>query len=97
MISAEELVGEEWAEWYRLTPRERWHESEKLWLTYLSLGGSLDPEPDTQSPFFDSAESRAGVADGRAERAALLEKEFKGLRRKRVTRKEGCGKSRSNS
>ena len=66
MISAEELVGEEWAEWYRLTPLERWHESEKLWLTYLSLGGSLDPEPDTQSPFFDSAESRAGVADGRS-------------------------------
>jgi hypothetical protein len=23
MISAEELVGEEWAEWYRLTPAQR--------------------------------------------------------------------------
>lgn len=52
-ISAEELVGEEWAEWYSLTPTERWRQSSKLWDTYLSLGGSLDPEPDTQSPFFD--------------------------------------------
>ena len=51
MIQPEELVGEEWAEWYRLTPVQRWLESEKLWQTYLALGGSLDPEPDTQSPF----------------------------------------------
>ena len=54
MIRAEELVGEEWAEWYRLTPVQRWEESEKLWQIYLALGGSLDPEPDTQSPFFDA-------------------------------------------
>jgi hypothetical protein len=65
MISPEELVGEEWAEWYRLTPIERWRESEKLWQTYLSLGGSLDPEPDTQSPFFDPNEPGPRVADGR--------------------------------
>ncbi len=39
MISAEELVGEEQTEWYRLTPVERWRESEKLWQLYLSLGG----------------------------------------------------------
>ena len=56
MIQAEELVGGEWAEWYRLTPVQRWLESEKLWQTYLTLGGSLDPEPDTQSPFFDARE-----------------------------------------
>jgi hypothetical protein len=53
MIKPEDLVGEEWAEWYRLTPAQRWLESEKLWETYLALGGSLDPEPDTQSPFFE--------------------------------------------
>jgi hypothetical protein len=53
MISAEQLVGEELAEWYSLTPLERWRESAKLWEVYLSLGGSLDPEPDTQSLFFD--------------------------------------------
>ncbi len=45
MLTAEELVGEEWAEWYRLSPTERWLESEKLWQAYLMLGGSLDPEP----------------------------------------------------
>ena len=56
MIQPEELVAGEWAEWYRLTPVQRWLESEKLWQTYLALGGSLDPEPDTQSPFFDANE-----------------------------------------
>ena len=45
MILMEELVGEEWAEWYRLTPLERWRESEKLWQSYLYLGGSLDTNP----------------------------------------------------
>ena len=65
MIPAEDLVGEEWAEWYRLTPLERWRESEKLWQAYISLGGSLDPEPDTQSPFFDSSAPSAGAADAR--------------------------------
>ena len=65
MISPEELVGEEWAEWYRLTPLERWRESEKLWQSYLLLGGSLDPEPDTQSPFFDASEQSTRAADGR--------------------------------
>lgn len=53
MIKPEDLVGDEWAEWYRLTPLQRWAESEKLWQIYLALGGSLDPEPDTQSPFVD--------------------------------------------
>jgi hypothetical protein len=62
----EDLVDEEWAEWYRLTPAERWRETEKLWQTYLELGGSLDPEPDTQSPFFDEAEWRALSTHGRA-------------------------------
>jgi hypothetical protein len=65
MIQPEELVGGEWAEWYRLTPSQRWLESEKLWQTYLALGGSLDPEPDTQSPFFDARTSRARPAHGR--------------------------------
>ena len=46
---AEEVAGAEWAEWYRLTPEQRFLESMKLWETYLALGGSLEPEPDTQS------------------------------------------------
>lgn len=36
-LSAEELVGEEWAEWYLLTPIERWEQSSVLWQTYLTL------------------------------------------------------------
>ncbi len=65
MVQPEELVGDEWAEWYRLTPEERWLESEKLWQTYLALGGSLDPEPDTQSPFFDPNATGPRSAHGR--------------------------------
>ena len=33
---------------------QRWHETEKLWKVFLTLGGSLDPEPDTQSPFYNA-------------------------------------------
>ena len=64
-IRPEELVGEEWAEWYGLSAEQRFLESMKLWETYLALGGSLEPEPDTQSPFFDAEEWGAGAADGR--------------------------------
>jgi hypothetical protein len=64
-IRATEIAGEEWAAWYALRPSERFLESMKLWDTYLALGGSLEPEPDTQSPFFDPEEWRANVADGR--------------------------------
>ena len=65
-IRAEDLVGDEWAEWYRLSPAERFCESMKLWDTWLALGGSLEPEPDTQSPFFDAEEWRANAAHGRS-------------------------------
>jgi hypothetical protein len=65
MVDMEQLVGPEWAAWYRMTPQERWAESSKLWEVYLALGGSLDPEPDSQSPFFDADEWRALSADGR--------------------------------
>ncbi len=65
-MSAEELVGEEWAEWYRLSPEERFRESMKLWDTYWALGGTLDAEPDTQIPFFDPEEWRESAGDGRA-------------------------------
>lgn len=65
MVRPEDLVGEEWAEWYRLTPVQRWLESEKLWETFLTLGGSLDSQPDTQSPFFDPKAPCPRPADGR--------------------------------
>ena len=66
MIDIEDVCGPEWAEWYRMTPAQRWAESQKLWSTYLALGGSLDPEPDTESPFFDADAWRPLPADGRA-------------------------------
>lgn len=50
-----ETIEDEWREWYSLSPKDRWTNSAKLWDTYILLGGSLDPEPDTQSPFFDSS------------------------------------------
>jgi hypothetical protein len=55
MVSIESICDEEWEEWYRTTPQDRWLESERLWATLLALGGSLDPEPDSQSPFFDES------------------------------------------
>ena len=55
-----------WIEWYRLTPQQRWDESMKNWQFYLQVGGSLDPEPDSQCPF-DTVMPRGQVpAYGRA-------------------------------
>ncbi|REJ89809.1 MAG: hypothetical protein DWQ34_18920 [Planctomycetota bacterium] len=63
-IEPEDVTTAEWAEWYRMTPQERWAAQDQMWATYLALGGSLDPEPDTQSPFFDADEWRELSADG---------------------------------
>ncbi len=57
---------DEWLAWYRLTPLERWHESMKLWEFYLHVGGSLDPEPDSQSPFDAFLPRGSAPADGRS-------------------------------
>lgn len=59
------LLDEEWLDWYRMTPKERWRESLNLWSFYLQVGGSLDPEPDTQSPFDDAFTSHSVSPDGR--------------------------------
>ena len=56
----------EWLDWYRLTPLQRWHESLKLREQYLALGGSLDPEPDTESPFYDGQTPGSRPVDGRS-------------------------------
>src|ERR1051325_9100436 len=45
MITPEEIVDEEWASWYRLSPQERCRESEKLWQVYFYLCGSLNTPP----------------------------------------------------
>ncbi len=46
-----EFVDED-MEWVSLTPTQRIKETTKLWQLYFALGGSLDPEPDPQSPFY---------------------------------------------
>ena len=52
------VLDPEWEEWYAMTPLERWRETAKLWAFYQTVGGSLDPEPDSQSPF-DAAYRRS--------------------------------------
>ena len=54
-----------WQEWYLMSPLERWEESQKLWDFYLNVGGSLDPEPDSQSPFDALYPRSTAPADGR--------------------------------
>ena len=56
--------GPEWLEWIRLTPQQRFEESAKLLANYLALGGSLDPDPDPQSPFYDPEAPVARPVDG---------------------------------
>lgn len=60
------FLNEEEAEWAKLTPQQRYIESCKLWSTYLALGGSLDPEPDSQSPFHFPELECAVPVDGRS-------------------------------
>jgi hypothetical protein len=53
-------------DWLALTPGQRFAESQKLWATFLALGGSLDPEPDSQSPFFGLEAPSPDAAHGRS-------------------------------
>ena len=57
---------EEEDEWIRMTPGQRFEETTKLWATFLMLGGSLDPEPDSQSPFYFREEQRQVAVDRRS-------------------------------
>jgi hypothetical protein len=59
------VTEEEWLAWYRLRPAERWEQSQNLWSTYLALGGTLDREPDSQSPFDDPEAWRQSATHGR--------------------------------
>ena len=88
--SAEDLVGDEWAEWYRLTPAERWLESKKLWQIWLTWGRPLDPEPDTIRRLVEAAlvfQRRRGADAGSSPDSA-----FRELRTRRVA---GRGRARS--
>jgi hypothetical protein len=62
----EACVEDEVLEWYRMTPQERWAESMRLWDTFFLLGGDLETEPDSQSPFNDAGARRSGSPHGRA-------------------------------
>jgi len=42
--------------WYLKTPLERLKATEELWRQYLEMGGSLDPDPDPESPFWNREE-----------------------------------------
>lgn len=53
-------------EWAGMTPAQRFVESGKIWAVYLSLGGSFDPQPDSQSPFDFPELQRAVPPDGRS-------------------------------
>lgn len=65
MVAIEDVCDAEWAEWYRMTPEGRWDASAQLWHHFVAMGGSLDPEPDPQSPFYDPGTSGRPPADGR--------------------------------
>ena len=62
----ETRAGAEAAEWARLSPAERWEESAKLWVTYLSLGGQVDTEPGSERPRNATRLPGAAPDDGRA-------------------------------
>ncbi len=66
MVQPEDLYEPEWVAWFALTPQERMAESAKLWEQYLAMGGSLDPDPDPQSPFFFPEDYEPSPPDGRA-------------------------------
>lgn len=57
---------EEVIEWYRKSPVRRFIESQEMWNDFLALGGSLDPEPDSQSPFYPFEAQGKIPADGRS-------------------------------
>ena len=59
-----EDMSDEWKEWLELTPIERFRESEKIFAQYLAMGGSLDPDPDPTSPFYDPEAPCHVPADG---------------------------------
>ncbi len=66
MLTLPKTIPDEWLEWYALTPAERLRESERLWAQYLAMGGSLDPEPDSQSPFYFPESASSRPVDGRS-------------------------------
>lgn len=61
-----EQMPEEWQEWIDLSPMERFKQSEQIFANYLAMGGSLDPDPDPNSPFDIPEAWSPSLAYGRA-------------------------------
>src|SRR5438270_241728 len=91
-------VNQETLEWWSLTPAQRWVESQKLWATFLALGGSLEPEPDWQSPFYFEEAPRSRAVNGRSGVRAVRSGRVHSRRRsgRRSQRKEPRSPPRSN-
>jgi hypothetical protein len=62
----DDFADEEWQDWYGLSPEEQFLEAQKLYEVFLLMGGTLDPEPDSQSPFNDFQIPLESIADGRS-------------------------------
>jgi len=68
MLDPTTFLEPEWLDWYRKTPQERLLATSGAWDNYLALGGSLDPDVDSQCPFWSRddlvafAQSHASLA-----------------------------------
>ena len=56
MVDLSTIVEPEWLDWYRKTPQERLLATSEAWENYLELGGSLEPDIDSQCPFWSRDE-----------------------------------------
>ena len=65
LVDPETIYPPDFLEWMALEPAERVAKSGEMWDIYLTYGGSLDIDPDPQSPFFDPEAQVASPTDGR--------------------------------
>jgi len=63
----------EWLDWYRKTPVERLAATEELWANYLALGGSLEPDPDPECPFWSREEIERFARDAAESKRRALQ------------------------
>lgn len=66
MIESENFIEAEWLDWYRKTPAERLQATGAIWDNYRTLGGTLAPDADSQSPFWSREEIVAFAAEAAA-------------------------------
>jgi hypothetical protein len=76
-----EDLPDEWKEWIDLTPIERFRQSEKIFAQYLAMGGSLDPDPDPTSPFYELHSDLCAKQPKDRAYLAPLKAEFEAFRR----------------